>query len=240
MAQIYGRGVDLQFDDPENDRLNKIVTKFDADYDHSHYKERGQPFSHHNRRQNRLGKKGEYFAMKYLVEVCGFPNTVVPDIEIYPPGSKSFEPDLPYNKTFPWLPNVHVKSTDMHDEFGYSLMHQYLDKYGRGKDILFRNNRCDNDLMIYVCTLDEWCPVAMILAVWTWHDVKTAFGPELKLPILDRLKKFKRTVYDSDIRDLVASTNMYIPRAITYQQPVMQVLPMPPTIPTTPAIQALP
>jgi len=149
----------VKFSDNRNNKINQEIEVFaramskkkqSAEY----YVENRNASLNNVGRNIALGKKGEYFAFKFLVRKYGYP--VIPmDTEIREGSNKGWRVDLNFKDFNSSLPNIHVKTCDKFtvsysNDFSWLL--QWSNARGKGgKDKIFFD-KCKDDIIMFVYT----------------------------------------------------------------------------------------
>jgi hypothetical protein len=198
--KVISQVVDIEvvFAEKENDFINQQIEVFceamskknqSADY---YEKNRGATKPD---RDNFLGKKCEYFALKGLRKF-GFP-MAKPDLTVREGRLKGWETDLQFRKQDPNFPDVHVKgcddaTVDLCQDFSWTF--QYSNNNGKfGRDDIFHSTI--PTLVAFVFTAYPRCNVGIIKAVVPWKIVRR----HLKNPRKEYFIGKKVCVYYADL-----------------------------------------
>lgn len=149
---------------------------------------------------NFLGKKGEVFARRYLIEEHNYPRDIRVDLRVYDERKKNWDADLNYGRVEGYE-DIHIKSCSKstYDYVGdYSWTFQYNNSIGEGgRDDLFLDKKGE-DIIGFVYMDDCEDNYCFILGFYRWKDIVLL----LKDPMKKTLKGIKKCLYYKDLKKI--------------------------------------
>ena len=189
------------FSDELNEQINASVREFVLSQDeknqsHEYWAQNRNTDQQKAMRDNLVGKKAEYFAMKHLREVHGFPDCPI-DLQKRIGFQKKWVIDLCYNNIDSRFPNVHVKAClpwikTCFRDYSWTFQFSNANKVG-GRDTIFDGP--DTDLVAFMLLDDFESPSATVKAIMPWGEVKK----HLRDPKKRELKNIKKCSYYQDM-----------------------------------------
>lgn len=188
----------IKFTKKENDKINAKLKQYaDAMEEKSHKywtsnRQASKPYE-----DSLIGKKGEYFAAKYIELMHGF--KVEPDIEIYASNKKNWSADLPYTQNGFAFADCHVKTCSQ-KTVDYAKTYTWTFQLGNGNgrygtDRLLSSTDHNTDLVLLMFVPYWETDSAMLLEMNEWQVLK----PFLRDPKSPRLKGIKTCLYIEDL-----------------------------------------